>query len=224
MNTLRYLLIALALLAALPAGAQDPQEYPGLLIVSEPMEEMGGFAAGVCIAGHCLLPPLEGTGPALLIPGRDPGDPDGIPPSDPDEGCTPFTNGDEIAGNFVLIRAGGCTNWGKFYNAVVHGAVGVVLYHDETVGPDDDSTLVNIGWPQTTNISLPGLFISRYRGLRLLAAHDAGQEVVAEMRMNPDAVAAEPPAEAPPFALSVSPNPARGHALVHVAADRPLPS
>src|SRR5690606_30163961 len=76
-------------------------------------------------------------------------------------------------------------------------------------------------WKVDWLILLPGLFISRYRGERLLAAHDAGHEVVAEMMMNPDVVAAEPPAEGQPFRLSVTPNPSRGDAVVRVEAARP---
>ncbi|MDX1421195.1 MAG: hypothetical protein R3181_14615 [Rubricoccaceae bacterium] len=216
------LYLALALLAALPAGAQDPEEFPGLLVVSAPPEEAGEFIAGVCDAAHCLLLPPQGVGPYRLVPGRDPGLPDANPPVGPDRGCDWFTNADEIAGNFVLIRAGGCNNLDKFTNAWFNDALGVVLYHDETVGADDDSTLANIEWKFHVLLPVYGLFVSRYRGERLLAAHDAGHEVVAEMRMTPDVVAAEPPAATQPFALSVSPNPTLGGAAVRVAADRPL--
>ncbi|MDX1421478.1 MAG: PA domain-containing protein [Rubricoccaceae bacterium] len=218
------ILVALALLAALPAGAQDPEEYPGLLVVSAPPEEAGEFTAGVCDPARCLLPPPEGIGPTQLVPVRDPGYPDLIPPVPPDLGCTTYTNADEVTGSFALVQDGGCDPTDKFFYALNAGAVGIVLYHDESVGPDDDSTLVNIDWEWDWLIYLPGLFVSRYRGERLLAAHGAGQEVVAEMRMNPDVVAAEPPPEAPPFALTVTPNPTRGDALVRVTADSPLPS
>src|SRR5690606_4318976 len=133
-------------LMALPTWGQDPQEYPGLLVVSAPPEEAGAFIAGVCDIGNCLLPPPEGAGPYRLIPVRDPGNPDGNPPSEPDEGCTPFTNGDEVDGNFALIRAGGCLNSDKFFWARQAGAVGVVLYAGESVAPDDVSPLAPVAW------------------------------------------------------------------------------
>ncbi|MDX1420778.1 MAG: hypothetical protein R3181_12480 [Rubricoccaceae bacterium] len=224
MNTLRYLPLVLSLLAALPAGAQDPEEFPGLLVVSAPPEEAGEFIAGVCDPEDCLRPHPEGLGPARLVPALDPGQPDLDPPIGPDQGCAGLTNANEIAGNFAFLPAGGCDFLTKFYHMGWAGALGVVLYPDESVGPNDDSTLVNIEWEELAIFFFPGLFITRYRALQLLAAHDAGQEVIVEMRMNPDVVAAEPPPEVLPFALSVSPNPTRSDALVRVAADRPMTS
>ncbi len=198
----------------------NPPVFPGLLVVTAPPEEAGMFTAGVCDIGNCLLPPPEGVGPARLIPGRDPGDPNGNPPSDPDEGCTDFTNADELEGNLVLVRSGGCLNLDKIDNALQVGALGVVLYHDETVGPLDDSTLATVDWPPNVLRPLVGLFISHYRGERLVAAHDTGQEIIAEMRLDPT-VANEPQTAAPALRLSVAPNPTRADAVVRVEVPRP---
>ncbi|MEM6784054.1 MAG: PA domain-containing protein [Bacteroidota bacterium] len=75
------------------------------------------------------------------------------------DGCEPFENADEVAGNIALISRGACAFVTKAENAANAGAVAFIVYMDEREGPDD---LVTMGGTCDPSVcSAPGLYITR---------------------------------------------------------------
>ena len=219
------LLVALAWTAAAAqtfSTTDEPAYYPypdldrivGLVEVIEPESEAGVFAAGTCmIWGRCPLPGDEGFGPLPLVLARDPGRADGE--GDPGEGCARLDPSVEAAGAAVLYRRpDGCTAFATMWNAAASGATAVVIHQDERVPAGDDEALWNIDWGYTTAIDRVGMTLTRYRGERLRAALERGEEVLVVLRRSNVPVAAEESAEAPEVRLRVAPNPVRGRAVV----------
>jgi Zn-dependent metalloprotease len=89
-------------------------------------------AAGDCTAAPASFGPVFGQTPvtASVVVGDDPATgtaPDGTPDTSPTNGCQPFTNGDEIDGNWVYVDRGTCTFAVKAANAEAAGAEGIVV-------------------------------------------------------------------------------------------------
>jgi hypothetical protein len=139
----------------------------------------------------------------------------------PGEGCAPLTNGDEIAGNFALIRRGACEFGLKALHAQEAGARGWIVYNDERV-PDDDTTTVDmLGGQYGLQVFIPGVFASRVLGLLLLDALERGERVRVNMRYDwcenwgcySTTIEPQPDGSPGTHALSdVSPNPSAGRA------------
>ncbi len=208
MRTARCSLLLL-LWAAAPAAAQDTEAHSGRLDVHSPAAEAGTFEAGVADSTRAPIPPPEGIGPYLLALVHSQALPE-EPEVMPDQGCNSYENTAEVFGKVVLVRDGGCDMVTKYLIAEQATASGIIIYAGD-VGPEDDSTLQTIGWRADVIVPLYGLYATRYRGERLRAALEAGEEVVVTLRSEPP-VAAEPApdAEGTGLALAVWPNPSRG--------------
>ncbi|MEL6769728.1 MAG: PA domain-containing protein [Bacteroidota bacterium] len=77
------------------------------------------------------------------------------------DGCEPFENADDIAGNIALISRGACAFVLKAENAANAGAVAYIVYMDEREGQEGE-TLVNMGGDCDESVcSVPGVFMSR---------------------------------------------------------------
>ncbi|MEO0857493.1 MAG: PA domain-containing protein, partial [Bacteroidota bacterium] len=77
------------------------------------------------------------------------------------DGCSPFLNPDDVAGNIALISRGTCAFVTKAENAANAGAVAYIVYQDTRDGQEDE-TLVNMGGDCEPDVcSVPGVFLSR---------------------------------------------------------------
>ncbi|MEM6785622.1 MAG: PA domain-containing protein [Bacteroidota bacterium] len=77
------------------------------------------------------------------------------------DGCSPFLNPDDVAGNIALISRGSCPFVEKAENAANAGAVAYIVYMDEREGQEGE-TLVNMGGDCEPDVcSVPGVFLSR---------------------------------------------------------------
>ncbi|MEO0858659.1 MAG: PA domain-containing protein [Bacteroidota bacterium] len=77
------------------------------------------------------------------------------------DGCEPFENADDIAGNIALISRGACAFVLKAENAFNAGAVAYIVYMDEREGQEGE-TLVNMGGDcEEAVCGVPGVFMSR---------------------------------------------------------------
>ncbi|MEO0858660.1 MAG: PA domain-containing protein [Bacteroidota bacterium] len=77
------------------------------------------------------------------------------------DGCQPFDNAADIAGNIALISRGACAFVTKAENAAAAGAVAYIVYMDEREGQEGE-TLVNMGGDCDESVcSVPGVFLSR---------------------------------------------------------------
>lgn len=88
--------------------------------------------AGPCTAAPASFGPVFGQTPVTgsVVVGDDPATgtaPDGTPDTSATNGCQPFTNGGEIAGNWVYVDRGTCTFAVKAGNAETAGAEGIVV-------------------------------------------------------------------------------------------------
>ena len=232
-------LLLLLLTAAVPVTAQtlsttfewDLYPYPddsqtlGLLEVLAPESEAGVFQAGTCFSGaYCSLPGDAGYGPLPLVFSTDVGNPNNENPAPPGRGCGPQTNPLVTQGTVVLfVRPdnynpdyNACSQNESFFSASFGGGLGLVMYQDERVDASDDETLFNMSWIYAVLFDMPGLTLTRYRGERLRAALDRGEEVIVRLhRADAFALAAETETNAPALALRVAPNPARERAAVY---------
>jgi subtilisin family serine protease len=94
-----------------------------------------------------------------------------VVPSDPADGCGPFSNADAVEGQIALVIRGVCGFIDKYNNAAAAGARAIVVYNDGTT-PDriDPITMAAAG------ATIPGLMISFTDG-QLVAATAAGSTV-----------------------------------------------
>ncbi|MEL7361987.1 MAG: PA domain-containing protein, partial [Bacteroidota bacterium] len=77
------------------------------------------------------------------------------------DGCSPFLNPVDVAGNIALISRGSCPFVEKAENAANAGAVAYIVYMDEREGQEGE-TLVNMGGDCEPDVcSVPGVFLSR---------------------------------------------------------------
>lgn len=89
--------------------------------------------------------------------------------TNPNNACSPITNGPQIAGKIAFVRRGLCDFDEKVYKAQQAGAIAVVIANNVDTGviiPGGDSIVSGV--PVT--ISIPAVFISQQDGDTLLAA------------------------------------------------------
>jgi hypothetical protein len=116
-------------------------------------------------------------------------------------GCSPWTNGPEIAGKIALIRRGGCSFYEKTDNAQIANAAGMIISNhpsptgDTCVGEpsaDPQECVIGMGLDNAGDgrfIDLPFVMMSQRQGEELFTAIDGGQTVRAVMGAAPgDAV------------------------------------
>jgi len=103
------------------------------------------------IAGHCDAAPAS-FGPVIQAAGTT----DDVVVGDPVTGCTAFTNGAAISGNFVYVDRGpaGCTFQTKLTNAMNAGATGIIVGNNVATAP--------VSMPGQGTI--PGLMITQDKG------------------------------------------------------------
>lgn len=212
-------LLALLLLLPISALAQDDCEhdgftYPGLLLAAHP-QLLSSYPAGVpdgdTWADTSGLHPPGTMG--LLVQVRDPGDPDDPNlPSDPDLGCAPLSNADEVAGNIALMERGGCKFGQKALHAQDAGAIGFIIRNDSLHGVILDALprypLYMNGGTYGAQVSIPGLIISYWDGVHLSDVVES-HIVDATLRYcSPGSVEVEAPSDARrPRVSAAYPNP-----------------
>ncbi len=124
MKTFRYLLIMLFALAPAFAVAQGIPAADSLTVDIGAAEDLPAYESNFGFdiegdEGEVVFGPL----PFVTVEG------DGTTPDVlPEEGCDPFLNADEVAGNVAVIARGNCAFVTKVQNASAAGAAGVVIY------------------------------------------------------------------------------------------------
>lgn len=125
--------------------------------------------AGEFIAGFASFGPQLTTTP---LPGKLVMAIDGVSP----EGCSAFTNVDEIRGNIAVVVRGGCTFTQKVKNAQNAGAIAVVIIN---TAPNP----AGMSGADAT-ITIPALMIGSQVGTSVRAALAAGEEVNVHLKNN----------------------------------------
>ncbi|MEM6782555.1 MAG: PA domain-containing protein [Bacteroidota bacterium] len=77
------------------------------------------------------------------------------------DGCEPFENPDDIAGNIALISRGACAFVVKAENAANAGAVAFIVYMDEREGQEGEGLVNMAGDCDPAVCTAPGVFMSR---------------------------------------------------------------
>jgi hypothetical protein len=98
-------------------------------------------------------------------------------PEDPDVFIPAVENPEELEGNIALISRGDCAFVLKVEAASSAGAIGVVVYNDDRVDPDNEDLVNMSGDCYRFVCSAPAVFVSRASGLALLNS-DVGEEVL----------------------------------------------
>ena len=165
MTAVRYALPLLLTLAPVLASAQVG---PDSIRVEVAGEQYPGYGA---VFGEPFPQPGTNIGPLPLVPVEGTGE-----TGDPEEGCDPLVNADEVAGSIALILRGSCAFVRKVQNAVAAGAEAVVVYNDPScAGSDTCETLVLMGGDCEPDVcSIPAVFISRNSANGILAEIASG--------------------------------------------------
>jgi hypothetical protein len=135
---------------------------------------------------------------------------------DPEEGCDPLVNADELAGSIAFFLRGSCTFVQKVLNAQEAGAEAVVVYADNCPSGCDGYPIVMGGDCAPESCSIPALYVSRSSGLSILEEIASGptEATLIPIRVGVS-VSAEEAASVESFALHpVYPNPASAQTTV----------
>ena len=105
-------------------------------------------------------------------------------PDDPGVFIPVVDNPEEVEGSIVLISRGACAFVLKVEAASSAGAIGVIVYNDDRVPPDDEN-LVNMSGDCDPDVcSAPAVFVSRVSGLSLIQeAKEFGEAVLDPVRI-----------------------------------------
>lgn len=96
----------------------SPKYYNGITVNSP--SDLTNFSTNTIFPADMLLLPKEGVTGNLVV-------------ANPLNGCTEFTNKDEVKGNIVLVQRGACTFADKTANSMNAEAIGTIYYNaDET--------------------------------------------------------------------------------------------
>lgn len=143
--------------------------------VNSPASVAGDYEAGTAGFG----PPVNVAGvTGTLVQALDAANASG--PSTTD-GCTTFSNANEVAGEIAIIDRGDCTFVQKVINAQAAGAIGVIIVNN--VAGDG---VVEMGGDDNT-ITIPVLSVSLEDGARIRMALDTGISVT--LRADPSSLA-----------------------------------
>jgi len=137
-------------------------------IVNSPASVAGSYAA---LEGS-ITKPLTESGPIT----------EDVVAAEPIDACAPLSNSDitmnSMAGKIALIARGTCAFTTKVDNAVIAGAIGVLMYTD-----DRPKTVMGIT-PTPLSSTIPGVMIDNAPGLALLAELQGGNTVNATLAAN----------------------------------------
>jgi subtilisin family serine protease len=136
---------------------EDNQVFGTGLVVSDPASIAATYAG------------LEGISDVSLADTGDIMAP--VVPSEPANGCTPYTNAADVDGNIALVIRGACSFSTKYNSAAAAGAQAIVVYNDGTAA--DRINPIYMSAPGTT---IPGIMIS-YPDGALVAATAASDPV-----------------------------------------------
>ncbi|MBW3545491.1 MAG: M36 family metallopeptidase, partial [Bacteroidetes bacterium] len=92
----------------------------------------------------------------------------------PNEGCSPFINAAEIAGNIAVVYRGSCTFVSKVANAQAAGAIAVIVINSVPGNP------INMGGSGA--YSIPALMIGQSTGVLIREKMDAGTDVMVSLK------------------------------------------
>lgn len=171
---MRFLVTLLLFPGVLSAQGDCNDDYHpcrGLIDVSHPLLPAegipGGVPDGATWADTSGLVPPGTTG--LLVQVRDPGAPEN-PEAEPDMGCAPLSNAEEVAGNVAFMERGGCQFGLKALHAQEAGAVGFVIRDDSgsLITEELDPPLYMYGGTYGMQVHIPGIIIHYYDGLDLV--------------------------------------------------------
>jgi hypothetical protein len=181
-----YALALTALFLAPTASAQLPEQLDSIgrwftvlapAEVAGPPDSANGQASGW--GGSIFFPSPQGLTGTLVYAD------DGFGGR---EGCEEFANAGDIAGNIAVISRGTCEFGLKALNAQNAGAIAFIIHQNAANAPDtDDTTMVWMGaGVNGANVTIQGIFISRFDALRIIPALEAGTPVTAQLNNRPD--------------------------------------
>lgn len=133
------------------AASEDSTSIVGGFQISAPVGIAGLYPASEASFG----PNLDSTGP---ITGT-------VTYASPANGCTAITNGSAISGTIALIDRGTCTFKTKVRNAMLVGAIGVIIANNiagDPAGMGDDATITN-------TITIPSIMTTQATGTLIKA-------------------------------------------------------
>ena len=138
-------------------------QFPGARINS-PAAIAGSIAGG----GAQFGPPLTSAGTTGdVVQALDPPDAPGLSSTD---GCSPLTNGANVAGKIALIDRGDCTFVDKVNHAQAVGAIAAIIVND------DGDEVIPMGGSDPASM-IPSLFIGQTHGDQIKAQLGAGVNV-----------------------------------------------
>lgn len=198
----------------------------GLLVAEHPLLPVGGIPGGVpdgdtwADTSGLLFPGTTG----LLIQVEDPGNPEDPEfPSDPNMGCAPLTNGDEVASHIAFMERGGCQFGLKALHAQEAGAIGFVIrdHFGSIISDELDPPLYMYGGTYGMQVHIPGIIIHYYDGLDLVEILEDEDLSVTLRYRDPAPVGAEDDLAPPPSVVSAPfPNPFGSRTRFTLTLDR----
>ena len=145
------------------ATLNDANEFPALDIDSPPE-----LAGEIPYAEGTFAPSLAAVGP---ITGR-------LVRVQPDLGCEPYSNAQEVAGEIAFVDRGSCTFVEKFQNASAAGASAILIVDNQ----DSDTPFGMSGQGFAT---IPGVMVRKQDGDRIRARLDDGVMVTLTTKIFP---------------------------------------